>query len=129
MIIVKGKVRGKARPRKGKHGFYTPNDTKSYEESIKREYIKQCNKKLDGPVEFILYIYKTKAKFTKKEKALIEEDKYWCITKPDTDNVVKLVLDALNKTAYYDDNQVVKITAFKKWTLDDERIEFIIQEI
>ena len=129
MIIVKGKIRGKARPRKGKHGFYTPNDTKSYEESIKREYIKQCNKKLDGPVEFILYIYKTKAKFTKKEKALIEEDKYWCITKPDTDNVVKLVLDALNKTAYDDDNQVVKITAFKKWTLDDERIEFIIQEI
>ena len=129
MIIVKGKVRGKARPRKGKHGFYTPNDTKSYEESIKREYIKQCNKKLDGPVEFILYIYKTKAKFTKKEKALIEEDKCWCITKPDTDNVVKLVLDALNGIAYKDDNQVVKITAFKKWTLDDERIEFIIQEI
>ena len=129
MIIVKGKVRGKARPRKGKHGFYTPNDTKKYEESIKREYIKQCNKKLDGPVEFILYIYKTKAKFTKKEKVLIEEDKYWCITKPDTDNVVKLVLDALNKTAYDDDNQVVKITALKKWTIEDERIEFIIQEI
>ena len=129
MIIVKGKVRGKARPRKRKHGFYTPTDTKKYEESIKREYIKQCNKKLDGPVEFILYIYKTKAKFTKKEKALIEEDKCWCITKPDADNVAKLVLDALNKTAYDDDNQVVKITAFKKWTLDDERIEFIIQEI
>ena len=129
MIIVKGKVRGKARPRKGKHGFYTPADTKKYEESIKREYIKQCNKKLDGPVEFILYIYKTKAKFTKKEKALIEGDKCWCITKPDTDNVVKLVLDALNKTAYDDDNQVVKITAFKKWTIEDERIEFIIQEI
>ena len=129
MIIVKGKVRGKARPRKGKHGFYTPADTKKYEESIKREYIKQCNKKLDGPVEFILYIYKTKSKFTKKEKALIEEDKCWCITKPDVDNVAKLVLDALNKTAYDDDNQVVKITAFKKWTIEDERIEFIIQEI
>ena len=129
MIIVKGKVRGKARPRKGKHGCYTPNDTKSYEEIIRKEYIRQYNKKLEGPVEFILTIYKTKSKFTKKEKALIEEDKYWCITKPDTDNVVKLVLDALNKTAYDDDNQVVKITAFKKWTLDDERIEFIIQEI
>ena len=129
MIIVKGKVRGKARPRKGKHGFYTPNDTKSYEESIKREYIKQCNKKLDGPVEFILYIYKTKAKFTKKEKALIEEDKCWCITKPDADNVAKLVLDALNGIAYKDDNQVAKITAYKKWTIIDERIEFLIQEI
>ena len=122
MIIVKGKPRGKARPRKGKHGFYTPNDTKKYEESIKREYIKQCNKKLDGPVEFILYIYKTKAKFTKKEKALIEEDKCWCITKPDADNVAKLVLDALNKTAYDDDNQVVKITLLKKWRIEDERI-------
>ena len=31
LIIVKGKVRGKARPRKGKHGFYTPADTKKYE--------------------------------------------------------------------------------------------------
>ena len=80
-------------------------------------------------MEFILYIYKTKAKFTKKEKALIEEDKCWCITKPDADNVAKLVLDALNKTAYDDDNQVVKITALKKWTIEDERIEFIIQEI
>ena len=129
MIIVKGKVRGKARPRKGKHGFYTPADTKKYEESIKREYIKQCNKKLDGPVEFILYIYKTKAKFTKKEKALIEEDKCWCITKPDADNVAKLVLDALNGIAYKDDNQVAKITAYKKWTIIDERIEFLIQEI
>ena len=39
------------------------------------------------------------------------------------------MLDALNGIAYKDDNQVVKITAFKKWTLDDERIEFIIQEI
>ena len=129
MIIVKGKVRGKARPRKGKHGFYTPTDTKEYEESIRKEYIRQCNKKLEGPVEFILIIYKTKSKFTKKEKALIEEDKRWCITKPDADNVAKIVLDALHKTAYDDDNQVVKITAFKKWTLDDERIEFIIQEI
>ena len=45
MIIVKGKVRGKARPRKGKHGFYTPADTKKYEESIKREYITKVRDK------------------------------------------------------------------------------------
>ena len=68
MIIVKGKVRGKARPRKGKHGFYTPNDTKSYEEIIRKEYIRQYNKKLEGPVEFILTIYKTNLNLLKKRK-------------------------------------------------------------
>ncbi|CAB9498382.1 expressed unknown protein [Seminavis robusta] len=35
------------------------------------------------------------------------------ICKPDTDNLVKLVLDALNGVAYKDDKQVVAITAFK----------------
>ena len=34
-------------------------------------------------------------------------------TKPDIDNVVKVVCDALNKVAYNDDTQVVKIVAEK----------------
>ena len=31
------------------------------------------------------------------------------LKKPDADNVVKVVLDALNKIAYYDDTQVVDL--------------------
>lgn len=33
--------------------------------------------------------------------------------KPDIDNVIKLVLDALNGVAWHDDAQVIRITAYK----------------
>jgi Holliday junction resolvase RusA-like endonuclease len=35
--------------------------------------------------------------------------------KPDIDNVVKIVLDALNKMAFKDDNQITKIDVEKKY--------------
>ena len=34
-------------------------------------------------------------------------------TKPDCDNVIKAVLDALNGVAYYDDKQVVSVSCNK----------------
>ena len=49
--------------------------------------------------------------------------------KPDCDNVVKIVLDSLNKIAYDDDKQVVELTVLKRWTFDNERIEFEMEEI
>lgn len=36
--------------------------------------------------------------------------------KPDLDNIVKIVMDGLNKTAYSDDKQVVILTAGKKYS-------------
>ena len=49
--------------------------------------------------------------------------------KPDSDNVAKIVLDSLNKIAYDDDKQVVELTVLKRWTFDNERIEFEVEEI
>ena len=49
--------------------------------------------------------------------------------KPDCDNVVKIVLDSLNKIAYDDDKQVVELTVLKRWTFDNERIKFEMEEI
>ena len=49
--------------------------------------------------------------------------------KPDCDNVVKIVLDSLNKIAYDDDKQVVELTVLKRWTFGNERIEFEMEEI
>ena len=49
--------------------------------------------------------------------------------KPDADNVAKIVLDSLNKIAYEDDKQVVELTVIKRWTFDNERIEFEVEEI
>ena len=35
--------------------------------------------------------------------------------KPDADNVIKIVLDAMNKFAFKDDTQVTKLDIEKKW--------------
>ena len=49
--------------------------------------------------------------------------------KPDVDNIIKVVLDGLNKTAYEDDKQVVKVSLEKIYTKEDERIEFDVKEM
>jgi len=39
----------------------------------------------------------------------------WHTTKPDLDNLIKSILDALNKVAFLDDKQVVSIQARKQY--------------
>lgn len=48
--------------------------------------------------------------------------------KPDADNMVKGVFDALNKIAWNDDNQVAKVTATKVYG-DDPGVEVLIREL
>ena len=40
----------------------------------------------------------------------------WATKKPDSDNIVKIVLDGLNKVAYHDDSQVCKLSFEKKYS-------------
>ena len=132
MIVVEGTIRGKQRPRfKKKTGkAFTPNQTINYENWVKQCYIKQSNKLLQGPIRARIEIYYSVPKSYSKRK--IEAIKYgtdYPMKKPDCDNVVKIVLDSLNKIAYDDDKQVVELTVLKRWTFDNERIEFEMEEI
>ena len=43
-----------------------------------------------------------------------------CIQKPDLDNLVKFVLDAMNGTFYLDDSQIVELTCSKKYSEKEE---------
>lgn len=67
---------------------------------------------ISGPIaveiRFIMPIPKSWSK--KKQEEAIGD---YHIKKPDTDNLVKGVFDALNKIAWNDDNQVAKVTAVK----------------
>jgi Holliday junction resolvase RusA-like endonuclease len=65
-----------------------------------------------GPLEvFIWFTMPIPDSYSEKKKtALIGE---YHIKKPDTDNLVKGVFDALNKILWQDDNQVSKVTAIK----------------
>lgn len=61
-------------------------------------------------------------------QAIKSGEEYPC-KKPDLDNIAKIILDSLNGIAYKDDSQVVELNISKKYTEDEERIEFELEEI
>ena len=132
MIVVEGTIRGKQRPRfNTKTGrAFTSNQTINYENWIKQCYIEQSNKLLQGAIRARIEIYYSVPKsYSKRKIEVIKGGTDYPMKKPDCDNVVKIVLDSLNKIAYDDDKQVVELTVLKRWTFENERIEFEVEEI
>ena len=115
---VPGKITGKARPRlntlTGK--AYTPGNTKDYEMLIK-QYFKIKYPKyetLEGRIKVkIVAYFEIPKTTTKKQKDLILSNEISPTKKPDIDNIVKIILDALNKMAFKDDNQITKLEVEK----------------
>ena len=122
---VIGDIKGKARPRVNTYTgtAYTPTGTKDYENLIK-QYFKVKYPRyeaLDGRVaiKIIAYFEVTK-NTTKKDKKLIEEGLLSPTKKPDIDNIVKIILDALNKMAFKDDNQITKLEVEKLYGSEEK---------
>ncbi len=132
MIVVEGKIRGKQRPRfNTKTGrVFTPKETITYENWIKSCYIEQCGEYLEGAIKASIYVYyKIPKSYTKKRVQAIREGKEMPLKTPDADNCAKIVLDSLNSIAYRDDSQIVSLIVVKRWTEENERIEFRLDEI
>lgn len=115
-FIVTGKPIGKQRPRFTKAGHcYTPKETKEYENRIKQSYITASNGfKFENGVQIVVHAYYPKAKSNKSDFVNI---------KPDIDNVIKCVLDALNGIAYDDDKQICSVIGHKAWEKSEPFIE------
>jgi len=64
----------------------------------------------------------------KKERVLMQAGKIRHTKKPDGDNVVKSIADALNGIAYDDDSAVVDLTISKDYS-EKPRVEVEIEEI
>lgn len=117
---VIGEIKGKARPRVNTYtgNAYTPANTKDYENLIKQYFkIKYPRfEPLEGRIAVKIMAYFDVPKTTtKKDKALIQEGKLSPTKKPDIDNIVKIILDALNKMAFKDDNQITKLEVEKAY--------------
>ena len=118
-IIVPG-MKGKDRPRfnirSGK--IYTPSTTTQFERIVAQCYKAQGGNCFDDqPVMLsIVLFYKLPQSLSRKRKDAMLEKKQPPMVKPDIDNVVKLVMDALNGVAYDDDKQVVRQYAEKRYT-------------
>jgi Holliday junction resolvase RusA-like endonuclease len=59
---------------------------------------------------------------SKKNRALMLEDKLLPTKKPDSDNIAKVICDALNGVAYGDDTQIVKLVVNKRYTAEEPKV-------
>ena len=99
----------KGRPRFTRNGgCYTPAKTREYEEAIAAFAMPLFPSPLCGPLRLDVVFY------LHRPKALKKTDKpAWHTKKPDLDNLIKAVKDALNGIAWIDDSQVCQIRAEK----------------
>ena len=133
-FTVLGEPKGKGRPRFSTQTgrAFTPKQTVNYETLVHTEYMVQCKGFRfpdDAMLDMrILAYYSIPKSGSKKEKAKKLENIIRPTKKPDMDNVVKMVADALNQVAYKDDTQIVDCQV-RKFYSEQPRIEVIIQEV
>jgi Holliday junction resolvase RusA-like endonuclease len=119
-FTIPGEPVGKGRPRFGrtKNGgvhTYTPDKTAKYEALAARCYrsaIGYTIKYAPIGVEIDAYFPIPKS-YSAKRVQDIAEERELPMKKPDCDNIVKIILDALNGVAYTDDKQVVDVRCRK----------------
>jgi Holliday junction resolvase RusA-like endonuclease len=118
-FVIPGKPHGKARPRFYAGHTYTPQETREYERLAAFLY-----KKAAGGVFFarseqvcvhVTAVYAIPKSASKKARASMLDGTVIPTSRPDIDNVLKIVLDALNGVAYEDDAQVGFVSAEKRY--------------
>lgn len=125
-FTVPGKPQGKARARtfydsrSNKMSSVTPEKTVLYE-----NLVKTCFRQRYGQGRFpddayiiarIAAFFEPPKSISKKKRAEMLEGKIWPAKKPDSDNIAKVVLDALNGIAYHDDTQIIKLVVTKAYS-------------
>lgn len=122
---VPGKVIGKGRPRLNSYTgvVYTPTRTKDYESLVEQYFLLKYPrfKALEGRIKVSIIAYFSIPKTTKKADINeMLENNISPTKKPDIDNIVKAILDSMNKFAFKDDNQITKLEVEKKYALEDK---------
>lgn len=120
-VVIPMAAKGKARARAGANGFYTPARTARAEHHIATLFLTAMKGALpiDGPVRMqVVAEYVPPASWPKyrREAAMTGWPK---TTKPDSDNIWKLVADALNGIAYRDDALIADAAVAKVYGPED----------
>lgn len=123
----------KQRPRTNFYtrSVYTPAQTKEREQKIGFEFKRQNREWVcaDGPVSlFLSFEIKIPSKARKEERLKMLNEEILPTIKPDVDNTLKLVMDALTGIAYKDDTQVTTCTVNKTYG-ETNKLYIIIRKI
>jgi Holliday junction resolvase RusA-like endonuclease len=133
-----GEAVGKGRPRVSRRGnyvhTYTPEKTRAFEEAIRFEFMASISdpmpvyKRAQTLKADILIGCSIPQSYSKKKQALCRDRVLAPGKKPDIDNVLKAIFDALNGYAYEDDAQITSIRAEKVYA-DKPFVEVKIDEL
>ena len=134
MFTVYGNPVAKGRPRFAKRGnfvqTYTPEKTKTYETEVAMmaSAAMGASEALEGALEAFIYVtYAVPASYSKKrsEACLSGLEKH--TKKPDLDNVVKSVVDGMDKIVFLNDSQITSIHATKVYG-EIAKVEVMVRE-
>ena len=121
-FIVPGSPIGKGRPRFARRGnfvqAYTPEKTASYENLVKLKAMEamQGRPPIDGPVSMELSLFiAPPASWSKRKTAEAIYGSLMPTSKPDIDNVLKGICDAMNEIVFRDDKQVCDVRIIKRY--------------
>lgn len=124
---IRGEPHPKGRPQFARRGkfvtSYTPKKTRMAEADVRTQIIAQLQDgftPLQGPLRL-------EATFRRQRPKSARKKDVWPTTRPDLDNYLKLVLDAMNSVVFIDDSQLVSILVVKSY--GDPGIDIIIEGV
>ena len=124
VLNIPGKPIGKARPRVTRRGItYTPKPTAEREKLVRACFAEKYGGEtpLEGPISAsVIAVYPVPVSASAAKKREMYGGAVLPLTRPDVDNVAKLILDALNGRAYIDDSQIVSLTVSKRYAGEGE---------
>ena len=120
--IPKAQPRVKAFVRGGHAGVYTPDSAESWKQAVRRETVANAPESVVAHpvrVELDFFLPRPKAHH-KRDGSVKSNSPVWHCKKPDLDNLIKAVVDAITDTRciWLDDSQICQISATKSYTLN-----------
>jgi Holliday junction resolvase RusA-like endonuclease len=119
--IPKAQPRVKAFVRGGHAGVYTPDSAESWKQAVRQEAIANAPESLiTGPIRLQLDFFMPRPKAHLDNHGVPKrKSPVWHCKKPDLDNLIKAVTDAITDTqrVWLDDSQIYQITAVKTYAL------------
>ena len=115
LIVIPGQPKSKGRPRFARGRVFTQATTLQYERLVAAAAREVISEPITGNVQVdIIAVYQVPKSWAKALQASARRGDIMP-TRPDIDNVIKIILDGMNEVAYLDDQQVHMISAEKRY--------------
>ena len=120
--VPKAQPRVKAFVRGGHAGVYTPDSAESWKQAVRQQAIANAPESVMSGlvrVELDFFLPRPKAHY-KRDGSVKPNSPVWHCKKPDLDNLIKAVTDAITDTqrVWLDDSQICEITATKTYAMN-----------